>query len=114
MSKSSKAMTVDLYDCYMLQMKEVRGGMIASSISEENRDYFLRAIKSVSRKDFEASLKKMKPKQRKEFEQFLRTPYQQRRKEGLRATEHALHDFQTDPKVRERASREVEAAIKKG
>lgn len=113
MRTKNSPMPADLYECYLLDMEEGKKGILALISDKKNRDFFLKSHKPISRKDFEAVLEKMKPKQRREFEQHLRTPYQQRIKESMRVAEQALHDYETDPKVRERVARKAKATLKK-
>lgn len=102
----------DLYEFYLLDMKESEKGILAIISSKKNRDPFLR-FSPMSREDFESALRIMKPGERNKFEKYLRTPCKQRIEEGMRAARAAIREFETDPRVRERATKECQRAIKK-
>lgn len=104
----------DLYDCYLLFMQASKKAILRALSTKKEKDLFLRMPTPVSRRAFNLALATMKPKQRREFEKEFRTPYPQRMEEGMRAVEQALHEYKTNPEVRARVAKEVEAALAKG
>jgi len=104
----------DLYECYLLYMKESKASILETiTTGERNRQHFAERYKPMSREKFEIALKEMKPEQRAEFELRMRTPYREQIEEGMRETRKALEEFERDPEVRKRVAKEAEAVLAK-
>lgn len=104
----------DLYERYLLFTEEHKKASLPSLRDKKYKDLFVKVFKAMSRRAFNRSLAKMEPKERADFEQELQMPHQQLRKKWIAEAERAAHDFETDPKVRARVRKEVEAALAKG
>ncbi len=107
------AMPDDLYECYLLFMRESEKGILKLIRGKKNRDSFLKSHKPMSRRDFQKYLLGMTLGERSEAEKDLRTPYKQKLEEATRSVEQVLDEYETDPKVRRRADKECQTALAK-
>ena len=83
MKEKTKKMPDDLYECYLLSIKESGKEFLQFLVTRTEKRNFLKSHKPIPREHFELAMSAMELKERDEFEQELRTPYE-KRKEKIR------------------------------